>query len=83
MNPEIFGAIAAFLTTSAYLPQAIKAFRLKETKDLSLVMYIMMTVGIFCWFIYGLMIHSPSLIFANGITLVLTAAILVLKLRHG
>lgn len=83
MNPEIFGIIAAFLTTSAYVPQALKVFREKETKNISLVMYVMMTLGLFCWFIYGLLLNSLSLIVANAITFLLAAAILVLKLRHG
>lgn len=83
MNPEIFGIIAAFLTTSAYVPQAVKVFREKETKNISLTMYIMMTLGLFCWFVYGVLLESPSLIVANGITFLLAVAILVMKLRHG
>lgn len=83
MNPELFGGLAAFLTTAAYVPQAIKIFREKESKNISLGMYAMMSAGIFLWLVYGLMLGSLPLILANGTTFLLTAAILVLKLRHG
>lgn len=83
MNPEIIGSVAAFLTTAAYIPQAIKVVREKHTKSISLSMYSMMTAGISAWLIYGIMIVSPSLIIANGITLVPAIIILVMKLRHG
>ncbi len=83
MNPEIIGGIAAILTTAAYIPQSIKLFREKNTKSLSLGMYILITSGIATWVIYGLMIESPSLILANGITFVLALSILLMKIRHG
>jgi MtN3 and saliva related transmembrane protein len=83
MNPEIIGSIAAVLTTAAYVPQALKVYREKKTANLSLGMYSLITSGIFCWLIYGLMLESPSLIFANGITLALAGYILFMKLHHG
>jgi MtN3 and saliva related transmembrane protein len=83
MNPEIIGGIAAILTTAAYIPQSIKVFREKNTKSLSLGMYIMITSGIAMWLIYGIMIDSPSVIIANAVTLVLAGAILFMKIRHG
>lgn len=83
MNPEIIGGIAAILTTAAYIPQSIKVFREKNTKGLSLWMYIMITSGIAMWLIYGIMIDSPSVIIANAVTLVLAGMILFMKIRHG
>lgn len=83
MNPEIIGGIAAVLTTAAYIPQFLKVFRDKDTKSLSLGMYSLITTGIALWLIYGLMIDSPSIIWANGITLVFASAILYMKIRHG
>ncbi len=83
MNPEIVGGIAAILTTAAYVPQFIKVFREKNTRGLSLGMYILITSGLAVWLIYGLMIDSPSVIIANAVTLVLAAGILFMKIRHG
>lgn len=83
MNPEIVGGIAAILTTAAYVPQFIKVFREKNTRGLSLGMYILITSGLAVWLIYGLMIDSPSVIIANAVTLVLAAGILFMKIRNG
>lgn len=77
------GLIAATLTTVSYLPQAIKTARTKETKGISLGMYIILTTGIFLWLAYGLLIKDVPLIVANGITFVFTAYILILKIKHG
>lgn len=83
MNPEIIGMIAAVLTTAAYLPQTVKVLRTKNTRDLSLGMYIMITSGIAGWLVYGIMLESPSLILANGLSVIMAAIILVMKIRHG
>ena len=82
-NPEWLGIPAAILTTAAYVPQAIKVIRTKHTQSISLMMYCCMTAGIFCWFLYGVALESPSLILANGITCLLAALILVMKIKHG
>ena len=83
IDPEWFGIPAAILTTAAYIPQALKVFRDKDTKSISLGMYILITMGIGCWCIYGILLESPSLILANGITFVLSMLILVMKIRLG
>ena len=52
----IIGAIAACLTTFSFVPQVIKVVKTKDTKSISLVMYLMSCTGIFLWMIalYGL-----------------------------
>ena len=44
-------------------------------------MFVILNTGIVLWLIYGLILESRPLIFANTVTLVLTGTILVLKLR--
>ncbi len=83
MNPEIIGGVAAILTTAAYIPQSIKVYREKNTSSLSLGMYVLISSGIAAWTVYGIMIESPSVMIANGVTLALTLFILFMKLRHG
>lgn len=82
-DPEWVGIPAAIMTTAGYVPQALKAIREKHTKSISLGMYAIMVVGSMTWFAYGLLINSPAIILANACTLVLTAIILVMKLKHG
>ena len=74
---ELIGFIAAVCTTFAFLPQAIKVWKTKQTKDLSLRMYTVMFIGICLWFVYGLRINSLSIIIANIVTGFLVFTILV------
>ena len=76
---EVIGAFAAALTTSSFLPQAIKVLRTRDTGAISLVMYVLFTAGVTLWGVYGLMTWQWSIIIANGITVVLAATILTMK----
>jgi len=80
---DIITFIAASLTTFSFLPQAIKTIKLKETKDLSLTMFVAMSIGVAFWLLLGLMYANKFMIIANAITLVLNLVILRLKLKFG
>ena len=75
------GYVAATLTTLAFVPQAVKTLRTRDTRSISLHMYVVFTIGIAFWLAYGLVLHSWPMIVSNIITLVLSAAILAMKLR--
>ena len=79
----ILGLVAATCTTIAYVPQAIKTIKTKQTKDLSLPMYAIVTFGFLLWLIYGIMIKDIPLIFANVITISLSSIILGFKIKYG
>jgi MtN3 and saliva related transmembrane protein len=74
------GYVAATLTTVAFLPQALKALRTKDTRSISLGMYVIFTVGVGFWLVYGFVLHSWPMILANTVTLGLSLAILGMKL---
>ena len=74
---EIIGLIAAVCTTFAFVPQVIKVWKTKQTKDLSLRMYSIMFLGILLWLVYGIIIDSLSIILANVVTATLVGTILV------
>ncbi|MGQ9819875.1 MAG: SemiSWEET transporter [Candidatus Kapaibacteriales bacterium] len=78
----IVGSLAAILTTSSFIPQAIKIIRTRSTKDISLWMYIVLSTGSLCWLIYGILLLEAPLIFANVIGFSLTFIILILKIRY-
>lgn len=80
---SIVGYIAGTLTTIAYLAQVLRTLKHRSTKDISLSMYLMLCSGIALWLIYGILIHSWPVIIANAITLALSGAVLVLKIRFG
>ena len=80
MNIEIFGYIAAVLTTAAFLPQLIKTLKTKKADDVSLITLIMFIIGVLCWIIYGYKISSIPILIANLITLILNFLILISKI---
>ena len=77
---SIIGVVAAILTTSAFVPQAFRVIRLRQTAHLSLTMYIMMFTGQACWLVYGLYLSDFPLILANVIGCSLSGTILALKI---
>jgi MtN3 and saliva related transmembrane protein len=78
----LIGYIAGGLTTAAYFPQAFKVYKTKHTRDISMIMFLFMTIGIAGWFIYGLMVNALPIILANGISLLLSIYILIMKIRN-
>ena len=81
-TPEMIGYLAATLTTASFLPQAILTIRTRDTESLSLGMYSLFTLGVLCWLIYGVYISNKAIIFANAITLALSASILSFKIYN-
>ncbi len=77
------GLLAALLTTGAFLPQVLHTLATRDTRGISLRMYVIFTAGVVLWLIYGLLTRDLPLIAANAVTLILAGAILILKLRHG
>tara|TARA_B100000989_G_C19399384_1_gene409282 strand:- start:532 stop:801 length:270 start_codon:yes stop_codon:yes gene_type:complete len=80
MDVEIFGYIAAILTTAAFLPQLIKTLKTKKADDVSLMTLIMFIIGVLCWIIYGYKISSIPILLANLITFILNFLILIFKI---
>ena len=78
----MIGYIAGTLTTISFVPQVIRAWRLKETRDLSLAMLLLFALGVCLWAVYGFWIDSLPVIAANLISLVLILTLLGLKLRY-
>ena len=79
---KYIGFFAAFCTTVAFFPQAVKVWKSKSTKDISLYMFIIFTTGVVCWLIYGVAMSDIPLILANAVTLILSIFILIYKLKY-
>jgi MtN3 and saliva related transmembrane protein len=83
MTPtELIGYAAATLTTVAFVPQAVKALRERDTKSLSVGMYVIFTLGVALWGVYGWLRNDWVIIGANLITGLLSLAILLTKLHN-
>lgn len=77
---DLLGLAAGTLTTCAFIPQVLRTWRTRSARDISLVMFLLFSLGVLLWIIYGVAIASTPVIVANGVTLVLALAILVMKL---
>jgi MtN3 and saliva related transmembrane protein len=78
----LVGFIAGTLTTVAYVPQVIRSWRLRETRDISLSMLVLYAIGVFLWLVYGVWSGALPIIGANGISLILILVLLGIKLRY-
>ena len=80
---DAIGYLAGALTTFAFVPQALKIYSSKSGQDVSARMLLIFSAGLILWLIYGFMIASLPVILANIVTLVLSGAIIVLKIRYS
>lgn len=84
MSPESLqwlGYPAATLTTLAFVPQAWLTLRTRQVDGISAPTYLVLSLGVALWLVYGLARSDWALVAANGITLPLALSILVTKLR--
>jgi MtN3 and saliva related transmembrane protein len=77
------GSMAAILTTICWLPQTIKIFKSQDAQSISLSSQLTFGAGVIFWLIYGILLSSKPIIFANVATLSQVALIIYLKLKHG
>jgi MtN3 and saliva related transmembrane protein len=78
----VLGLVAGVLTTLSFLPQVIKAWKSRSTRDISLGMFLMFCTGVFLWVVYGFLVGDVPVIAANVVTFLLAATILGLKLKY-
>lgn len=79
---EWLGVAAGTLTTLSFVPQVLRTWKTKSAEDVSLWMLLAFNGGISLWLTYGLVLQKPSIIYANGITLLLSLTLLGMKLRY-
>jgi MtN3 and saliva related transmembrane protein len=78
----VIGYIAGTLTTISFLPQVIRTWKMRETKDFSLAMLLLFAAGILLWTFYGIRTESLPVILANVITFLLIIVLLAMKIKY-
>lgn len=81
LQVDVIGYAAAAMTTVSFVPQLLRVVRLRSARDISLGMFLIFSMGVALWLVYGLQQHSMPVTLANGVTLVLSLSILGLKLK--
>lgn len=77
------GTLAAVCSMTSFVPQVVKIWREKDASQVSWWMYVVTVTGFCLWTGYGVMLKSWPLVGSNGVCVVLSATILVLKWRYG
>jgi len=78
---DFIGNAAAVLTSVSFVPQVLKILKTRNTSGISLIMYALFVTGVACWLWWGLIADARPVIIANAVTLVLSASVLLLKVR--
>ena len=75
------GYAAGLLTVASYVPQVVRVWRTKETKDLSYGMFGMLVSAAALWITYGMLSEQWPVIATNVGCGLLNVAILAAKIR--
>ena len=78
---NILGLVATSFTTSAFVPQVWRTWKTRDVSGISLPTYVIITIGLALWLVYGLLKNDLPLIVANSSMVILTGAITLMKLR--
>lgn len=81
-HPDLLGYIAAFLTTASFVPQVWRTLQTRDTRAISLWMYLLFSAGVALWGVYGILLGAWPIILANGLTLALALIVLWHKLAE-
>lgn len=76
----LLGALAGTASTISFAPQAWKVIKSRQTADLSLRMYLITVTSFAIWLAYGISLGEWPLIVSNGLCLLMSGFILVMKL---
>ncbi len=76
------GFVAAFCTTMAFVPQLVRVLKLRSAREISLGTFLLFSIGVFLWLLYGIYSGSKPVIASNAATLGLSLSILYFKMRY-
>jgi len=76
----VLGYLAAAASMASFAPQAWKIIRSRETKDISVGMYLLTVSAFALWLAYGVLQQQWPLVLSNGVCFLLAAFILLMTL---
>jgi MtN3 and saliva related transmembrane protein len=79
---DLIEFVAAFCTTTAFVPQLLRVVKLRSAREISLGTFLLFSTGVALWLLYGMYTKSKPVIASNAATLTLSVSILVLKLHY-
>lgn len=76
------GTAAGFVSTITFLPQVIKIWKTKSTKDLSSLTLLFLFLNVSLWLIYGILIKDFPIMGTNGIVLSMIIIMIYFKWKY-
>ena len=77
------GFVAGVISVGAFLPQVVRAWRSRQTRDLSLEGITLLIVACSLWIIYGALARDWPVVATNGGMALLNVALVAAKLRFS
>lgn len=82
ISVELIGFIAGIIIISAHIPQIIKSLKTKTTLGISIWLYVILSIAVTMWTIYGL--FNDFVVFVmNGLLLIPMSIMIFLILKYG
>ena len=83
MITPIIGYAAGATTAIAILPQVVKSWKTKSTKDISLLWTLIYLFSMILWVAYGILLKEVPMIVTLSIETLLYVVLIILKIKHG
>ncbi|MFH1832728.1 MAG: SemiSWEET family transporter [Candidatus Levyibacteriota bacterium] len=80
---NVVGFTAGGLGVIMWLPQAIKLWKMKETKEISALSCIFLATSASLWLVYGILVSAMPVVLTNLAIFFLSLSILLLKRKYG
>lgn len=81
MEIYIFGMIGGTIGICSQIPQLVKSWRTKRTRDISTGTYLLLVANMSFWVAHGLANDDPVIYITNAIAVLFPIGILLLKFR--
>lgn len=76
---EIFGWLAAVFTTLIFVPQIIKAYSTRMTRDISMLMLVLAVIGNALWLAQSILISNTPLIVCASLIIIMSVVLITFK----
>lgn len=76
---DIFGWLAAVFTTLIFVPQIIKAYSTRMTRDISMLMLILAVIGNSLWLAQSILISNIPLIVTASLIIIMSVVLIRFK----
>ena len=79
----LIGLSATILTRYSSIPQIIKGLKTRKMDDVSFWLVFNLTVGLFLYVIYGVIIDDLIIIWGNAVGVITNLVLISLKIRYS